>query len=489
MRKALKHVSVVGLSMFALLFGSTTWIQYFSAEDLNEHPLNTRSLREEITRHRGPILVDGTPIAQSVPVDDDYEYQREYGAEGMDPEVYASLTGFFSVVGGTHGLESTENTLLAGTDDALFLSQVSSWFTGEQPMGAAVSLTIDPAAQQAAWDALDGQKGAVVALDPKTGDVLAMVSTPGWDPNAVAVHDPAEANAAYQDLVADEDDPLYNRAIGGNLYPPGSTFKLVTAAAALESGDYTPDSTLPSPATLDLPQTSATISNSSRTACGPNDEVDLATSIEISCNTSFAWLGMELGPDAMAEQAEKFGFGADMSIPLGVTPSRFPEDTDEPQLAQSAIGQFEVRATPLQMAMVASAIANGGTLMTPQLVSEVRNARTLSLLEDPSPREFSKPVSPETAQALTDMMVSVTEDGTGTAGAIDGVDVAAKTGTAQHAEGAAPHAWFTSFAPADDPRVAVAVVVESGGSAGNQASGGRSAGPIAKAVMEAVIDQ
>ncbi|WP_349826614.1 peptidoglycan D,D-transpeptidase FtsI family protein [Brevibacterium litoralis] len=490
MLKPLRNVSLVGFVMFALLFGSTSWIQYFSAQRLAEDPLNTRGIREALDRHRGPLLVDGSPIASSVETEDGvYDYQRTYGSEGLDPEVYAAATGYFMVTNATTGLERTENSLLSGTDDALFFDQAGSWFTGQEPMGASVSLTLDPQAQQAAWDALGGQKGAVVALDPSTGDVLAMVSTPGWDPNDLAVHDSTAATEAYDALVEDEDDPLYNRAIAGNLYPPGSTFKLVTAAAALESGDYSADSVLPGPATLDLPQTSATISNSNRAACGPGDEVTLATSLEISCNTSFAQLGMDLGPEVMADQAAEFGFGRDLDIPLPVTPSSFPADTDEPQLAQSSIGQFEVRTTPMQMAMVASAIAGDGALMEPRLVAEVRNARTLDLIEQPSPREFSRPVSEETAATLTDMMVSVTESGTGTAGAIPGVDVAAKTGTAQHAEGAAPHAWFTSFAPADDPQVAVAVVVESGGNAGSEASGGSSAGPIAKAVMEAVIDQ
>ncbi|GAA4282599.1 penicillin-binding transpeptidase domain-containing protein [Brevibacterium daeguense] len=488
MNKPLRHVALVGFVMFALLFGSTSWIQYFQAENLREHELNNRTLIEELSRERGPILVDGTPIAYSVPVDDVYEFQRTYGADGMSPEMYANITGFFSVTNGATNLEKTENSLLAGTDDALFYDKITNWLTGRQPMGAAIEITVDPAAQKAAWDALGGQKGAAVALDPKTGDVLAMVSTPGWDPNALATHDHSAAQDAYDRLIADEDNPAYNRAIGGNLYPPGSTFKIVTAAAALESGEYEPDTMLDGPAELDLPQTTATIRNSGGGACG-SGTISLADSLRISCNTSFADLGMTLGQDAMETQAREFGFGEDMEIPLRVSASSFPADTNPPQLAQSALGQFEVRSTPLQMAMVSAAIANDGKLMHPQLIDQVRNARTLDLIEEPSPREFSRPVSGETAQELTDMMVSVVTDGTGSAGQIPGIDVAAKTGTAQHAEGAAPHAWYTSFAPADDPQVAVAVVVESGGRAGSEAYGGSTAGPIAKAVMEAVIKE
>lgn len=487
MNKPLKHVALVGFVMFALLFGSTSWIQYFQAQNLNEHELNNRTLLDELSRERGPILVDGTPIAYSVPVDDQYEFQRTYGAEGMPAEVYAGITGFFSITSGATGLEKTEHSMLSGTDDALFYENISSLLTGQDPAGAAIELTINPAAQKAAWDALGGQNGAVAAIDPSTGDVLALVSTPGWDPNAIATHDRDSALSSYEQLIADEDNPAYNRAIGGNLYPPGSTFKIVTAAAALESGDYTPDSMLEGPAQLPLPQTSATIGNSGGGACG-NGTTSLHDALRTSCNTAFASLGMELGSDTMSEQASKFGFGEGLDIPLSVTASSFPSDTNEPQLAQSALGQFEVRSTPLQMAMVSAAIANDGALMHPQLIDQVRNSRTLDLISEPSPRELSRAVSSDTAESLTTMMTSVVDSGTGTAGAIEGVDVAAKTGTAQHAEGAAPHAWFTSFAPADDPRVAVAVVVESGGNAGSEAYGGSTSGPIAKAVMEAVIN-
>lgn len=487
MNNPLKHVALVGFVMFALLFASTSAVQYFQAQNLREHELNNRTLIEELSRERGPILVDGTPIAYSVPVDNIYEYQRVYGAEGMPAEAYAAITGFFSIVYGATGLERTENSLLSGTDDALFYDNIGNLLTGQEPAGAAIEITIDPAVQRAAWNALGGQQGAVIALDPQTGDVLAMVSSPGWDPNPIASHDRETAQSAYEDLIQDDANPAYNRTIGGNLYPPGSTFKLVTAAAALESGEYEPDTLLPGPAVLDLPLTTATISNSGGGACG-SGTVTLTAALENSCNTAFADLGMELGPDVMSAQAGEFGFGESFEIPLQVSASSFPADTNPPQLAQSALGQFEVRSTPLQMAMVSAAVANGGTIMHPQLIDQVRNARTLDLVSEPSPREFSRPISGDTAQELSDMMVQVVEDGTGTAAQIPGVEVGGKTGTAQHAEGAAPHAWFTSFAPADDPQVAVAVVVESGGRAGSEAFGGSTAGPIAQAVMEAVIN-
>lgn len=489
MNTPLKHVAVVGFVMFAFLFGSTSYVQYFAAESLNENPLNNRTVIEELSRNRGPILVDGEPVALSNPVDDQFKFQRSYGSDNLPAKMYSPVTGFFSVTSGATGLERTEGSLLAGTDDKLFYDRISGWLTGQEPTGAAVELTLNSKAQRAAYQALEGQKGAAVAMNPKTGEVLALVSTPGFDPNDMATHDRKDAEAAYKSALKDPDKPLYNRAIGGNLYPPGSVFKLVTAAAAIESGDYNEDSEIDAPNALKLPQTSHTIKNAGGATCANGQKATLKHSIIKSCNTPIAKLGMDLGADAMNKQAEKFGFGDNFTIPLRVSASSFPESPNEPELAQSAIGQFEVKTTPLQVCMVSAAIANGGTEMRPNLISEVRNARTLETIDKPRPREYSRPISKDTARQLSDMMVDVVEKGTGTAASIPGVKVAGKTGTAQHAQGAAPHAWFTGFAPADDPQVAVAVVVESGGNAGNQASGGRVAGPIAKKIMEAVINE
>ena len=489
MKKPLTHIAVVGFVMFALLFGSTSWVQYVTADSLNNNPLNNRRILDQLARDRGPILVDGTPIAYSEPVDDKYKYQRKYGSDNLDPRAYASLTGYYSVVSGASGMERASGDYLSGDSDALFYDKVGSFFTGEQPRGAAVELTIDPKVQQAAWDGLGNQNGAAVALDPKTGKILAMASTPGWDPNALASHDSTEASQAFKNLEAADGKPAYNRAIGGNLYPPGSTFKVLVAAAALESGDSEPDSQLNGPATLDLPQTTATIGNSHPGACRNGGKPTLADSLAESCNTSFASLGMDLGQDAIAKQAEKFGFGEDLEIPLNVTPSSFPSDLNPPQLAQSSLGQYEVRSTPLQMAMMTAGIANGGKMMKPQLVDRVLNANTLEPISETRPSQMSRPVSGDTADKLTDMMTGVVENGTASVAKMGDTKVAAKTGTAQHAKGAAPHAWFISFAPADDPQVAVAVVVENGGNAGNEAYGATVAGPIAKNMMEAVVEK
>jgi penicillin-binding protein A len=483
MNTPLRRIAVVVVVMFLALMGAATWVQYVQAAQLNADPRNARTLYREYDNFRGPIVVAGEPIASSAPVDDSFGYLRSYAAGPL----YAHATGYYSVVYGPTGIERAANDLLTGTADSLFLSRIQDLVTGRQPQGSSVELTLDPAVQAAATEALGDQRGAVVALDPGTGAILAMVSSPTFDPNLLAGHDTSAVNEAYRVLNDDPAQPLVNRAIGGDTYPPGSTFKLVDAAAALEQG-LTPESPLPAPDVLPLPSSSATIGNFGGSSCGPGGSVTLAEALRISCNTAFAQLGLDLGDDALREQAERFGFGAPLSIPMRVTPSRFPEDPDLPQTALSAIGQYEVRATPLQMAMVSAAIANGGEQMEPYLVRTVRSP-DLEVVEEASPRVLRTSVSAGSAAALRDMMVQVVEDGTGTAARIPGVAVAGKTGTAQTTDDEAPHAWFTAFAPADAPQVAVAVVVENGGSSGNEATGGRVAAPIARAVIEAVLDR
>ncbi|SDQ22732.1 penicillin-binding protein 2 [Quadrisphaera sp. DSM 44207] len=483
MNGPLRRLSVIVVSLFVVLMGAGTWVQFVTAGRLQDDPRNSRALFAELGRERGPILVEGEAVALSEEVDDRFRYQRLYPAGPL----WAHATGVYSVVFGATGLEEAANDLLSGTSDDLFYRRLSDLLTGREPGGAVVETTLDAAVQEAAAQALGDQEGAVVALDPRTGEVLAMVSSPSYDPNALASHDAEAVRAARQELLEDPGDPLVNRAIGGDLYPPGSVFKLVTAAAALEAGS-TPESALTGVAELDLPQTTATIGNSGGGGCGSGGQVSLADALRVSCNTAFAALGMELGTDALVERARAFGFGEELSIPLRVTPSSVPASMAPPQLAQASIGQYEVRVTPLQVAVLSAAVANGGVVMRPNLVSAVRGD-DLEVLQAPEPTELGRATSEQTAQALTAMMVGVVESGTGTAAQVDGVQVAGKTGTAQHAEGRAPHAWFTGFAPAGDPRVAVAVVVEEGGSAGDQASGGRTAAPIAREVVEAVLAQ
>ena len=484
MNAPIRRLSAVVALLFAILLVSSTWIQYVQAKELQERPDNRRTLLATYARERGQILVDGTPVALSKPTNDELKWLRTYPKARQYPHV----TGYYSFVYGPGGgLEASENALLSGQSDKLFYRRVSDMLTGRKAAGASLETTINPKAQEAADKALGDQRGAVVALDPKTGAVLAMVSHPDYDPSSLTSHDTKKVVASWKKLNADPDRPLVNRAISGNLYPPGSTFKIVTAAAALSSGKYTEESQIPGPAVLDLPETSADLPNAAgEGACGPNNKTTLKHALEISCNTAFGWLGMQVGADALRSQAAKFGVGDSLSIPMRVTPSSIPDQLDKPQLAQSAIGQYDVRVTPLQVAMISSAVANRGVVMKPYLVKSVLSS-DLDTIEETSPSQLSQAVSADTASALTRMMEAVVQSGTGQAAQIPGVSVAGKTGTAQHAKGAAPHAWFTGFAPADDPQVAVAVVVEDGGSVGNEAYGGRVAAPIAKAVMEAVV--
>lgn len=481
MNTPLRRLATMVLLMFVVLAGGATWVQVAQAESLNNDSRNVRTLYREFGSARGPIVAGGTAIASSVPVDDPFRYQRTYA----DGDLYSAVTGFYSIANGRSQLESAENDALTGRGDQLFFSRLRDLLTGRSPEGAAVETTILPAAQQAARSALGDQQGAVVALDPTTGAILALVSTPGFDPNALSVHDSSQASDAYQQLAAAEGNPLRSNATQER-YPPGSTFKLVTAAAALASGRFAPDTPVASPRELTLPGTSATIQNFGGSSCG-GDTIPLADALRVSCNTAFAQLGMDLGDDAIREQAEAFGFGDEgLTVPLQVVGSVFPADLGAPETAQSAIGQRDVQATPLQMAMVAAGIANGGSVMRPYLVQTVR-AADLSVVDEAEPQEYSRAMTSTNAAALRDMMVNVVEHGTGTAARISGVSVAGKTGTAQTSEGAAPHAWFTAFAPADAPRVAVAVIVEHGGSLGNEATGGAVAAPIARAVIEAVL--
>ena len=481
MNTPLRRLATVVTVMFLALMMSATWVQFVQAPTLNSDQRNVRTLYREFGNFRGPIVAGGDAIASSTPVDDSFGYQRAY-ANGI---LYAPVTGYYSIVFGRTGIEEWYNTELNGSADSLFYERLQDLVTGRQTRGASVELTIDPAVQQAAWDALGDQRGAVVALDPTTGAILAMVSKPSYDPNVLTSHDLASVRTAWDTLLADPGDPLINRAIAGDTYPPGSTFKLVTAAAALENG-FTAQTPVAAPRELTLPQTSTVLHNFGNAACSSTGAMTLADALRISCNTAFAQIGVDLGADELRAQAEAFGFDSPLNVPMDVTESRFPADPDAPQTALSAIGQFEVRVTPLQVAMVAAAIGNGGVQMTPYLVQAVRS-QDLTVVAETEPSELGRPVSGSTAAQLRDMMIGVVANGTGQRAQIAGVTVAGKTGTAQTTDDVAPHAWFTAFAPAEAPRVAVAVVVENGGSMGSEATGGAVAAPIARAVIEAAL--
>ncbi|HET7689084.1 MAG TPA: penicillin-binding protein 2 [Nocardioidaceae bacterium] len=488
MNRPIRTMSVFCALLFAALLVNATYLQYFKSESLNERADNRRVTDAEFSRERGAILVAGNPIAESRPTDDRFKFQRVYNKRFR----YAHLTGFFSYTFGRNGVEQTENTILSGSDSRLFVNRVIDMIKDSQPKGGSVTLTIDPAAQDAAYDGVQAlgpsAKAAVVAIEPRTGKILAMVSNPTYDPNLLASHDLDEVAKSWERLINSPDNPIQNRSIQERL-PPGSTFKLVTAAAALANG-FRPDSMVPGGATLDLPQTDKTLPNSGGGTCG-GDRITLTRALDVSCNVAFGWLGLELGADKLRDQAEKFGFDQHYLDDLnGQVDSVFP-DPDEPQTALSAIGQFEVAATPLQMAMVVAGIANDGQVMRPYLVDEER-APDLSVLHkaDPQPLSGGPAMSPADAAELQRMMVSVVEQGTGVTAQIPGVEVGGKTGTAQSTPERPPYAWFVSFARVGGQvPVAVAVLVQDAGVQRDQISGSGLAAPIAKAVMEAVLNR
>ncbi|MDQ4040081.1 MAG: penicillin-binding protein 2 [Actinomycetota bacterium] len=481
MNAPVRKIAISVLVLFTLLIINANVIQVIQADSLRTDSGNTRVLIEEYSRQRGSIVVAGQPIATSVPTDDALQYLRQYPAG----PVYAPATGFYSLIFGGSALERTENDLLAGSDDRLLVRRITDLFTGRDPKGANVQLTLNPAAQQAAFDALQGVTGAAVALDPRTGAILAMASTPSYDPNLLSSHEPAAIREYAAQLDAAEPDPRLNRAIQDN-FPPGSVFKTVIAAAALSDG-YTPDTVLPAPDVLELPGTSATLRNFGGSSCSGSGEQSLIDALTISCNTAFAQLGIDLGEERVREMAAGFGIdGTGFAMPLPVSPSVLGDIESEAALGQSSIGQRDVRLTPLNAAMIASCIANDGQLMTPYLVSGIQGP-DLSVLDETDPEVFSDPIDARVANDLTTMMVSVVEDGSGQAAQIDGIEVAGKTGTAEVSEGVNPHTWFIGFAPADDPQIAVAVFVANGGSSASEQTGGRVSAPIGRAIIEAAL--
>ncbi|CAN5588589.1 penicillin-binding transpeptidase domain-containing protein [soil metagenome] len=483
MTRELRRLSIVMLLMFLALFASTSVIQVVQAETLAENTRNTRALYDSYEVQRGSIIASGAAIASSVPSDDVFAWQRVY----VDADMWAPVTGYINpVLGAATGIEQATNQELSGTAGAQFLARIDRILTGQPPRGSNVELTVDSVVQRAAYDALGDLQGAVIAIEPATGRVLAMVTSPSFDTNLLASHDTGEVNDVYDALNADSANPLYNRAIGGDLNPPGSTFKLVVASAALASGDYTPASTLPNPASYQLPQSSNVIFNASGGACGPGDTVTIADALRLSCNIPFAELAVQLGDTAIREEADKYGFNTSFSMPLDSTASSYPRALDDPQTALTGFGQGQVTATPLQMAMVSAGIANEGVVMNPRMVDRVIGA-DLSVERTFDDTEFGRALEAGTAAELVAMMVANVSDGAASGATMDGVDVGGKTGTAENGSGQPYTLWFTGFAPAENPQVSVAVVVEDGGGQGQSGSGNTIAAPIAKKVMEAVL--
>jgi peptidoglycan glycosyltransferase len=482
-----RRIAIAVMAMVLLLMANLTYVQVVKAGDYRDDPRNQRVLLAEYGRKRGQISAGNEILADSVPTDDALQYQRQY----PDGPVYAPLTGYYSVIYGASGLERATDGVLNGSDDRLFVRRLSDLITGRDPSGGNVVLTIDPAVQKAAFDALDskGYTGSVVALRPQTGEILAMVSTPSYDPSPLASHKAGDQKNAWSSLNDASPSVLNNRAIS-ETYPPGSTFKLIDTAAALSSGQFTPDSQLTAARQITLQGTNTTLQNFNGNQCGSGQTASLRDALQRSCNTAFATLAADLGEQAIRDQATAFGIGQAVEpIPLTVQPSTVGDIPDVASLEQSAIGQRDVALTPLQNAMVVAAIANGGQVMQPHLVKEIQGPE-LQTVQTTDPDRIGQAVDGGVARTITDLMVN-NENSYSNSGKITGVQIAAKTGTAEHGadpKSTPPHVWYVAFAPAYDPQVAVAVLVENGGDRNNlEATGGLVAAPIGRAVIRAAL--
>ncbi len=496
MERRIGRLGIGLLMLFMALIAQLTWLQVINGPHLANHPGNTRNAVRDFGQLRGSIITaDGVVIAKSVRNPNrqsKYTYLREY----PEAKRYAHVAGYFSFTYGTVGLERQYNSVLAGRQGALVLSKDKiSQLLEDRVEVSDLTLTVDDTVQRAAQQGLNGRRGAVVAIDIRTGAVLAVYSLPTFDPNPLAAIDQDSVIEAWKQLEAQDGDPTLARA-WRQVYPPGSTFKTITTAAALTTEVAGPDTVYPVLSELRLPLSTRPLKNFGGSSCGGT----LRDSFVVSCNTSFAQLGLDLGAENLSTQAQDFGFGKRPPLDTAPAPvaSRFPAvdffTRNTPALAQSAIGQSEVAATPLQMALVAAGIANGGKVPRPYLVARVQE-RSGAVVSTADPETWLTAISPETAAQLTDMMEQAVVSGTGTRAQIDGIRVAAKTGTAQTTPGdstdGAPaklrsHAWTIGFAPVEAPRVAVAVIIENQNEV-SSTTGGRIAAPVLKTVLEAAL--
>ncbi|GGV73430.1 peptidoglycan D,D-transpeptidase FtsI family protein [Streptomyces massasporeus] len=488
MNKPLRRIAIFcGLLILTLLIRDN-WIQYVQAEELRTDKNNRRVIIARYASPRGDIIVNGKPITGSAETSgSDFKFKRTY----KDGPMWAPVTGYASQAFGASQIENLEDGILTGNDDRLFFRNTLDMLTGKKQQGGNVVTTLNAAAQKAAYNGLkrQGGKGSVVALDPSTGKILALASYPSYDPSSFAGNSTSKDGGAWNKLQKknNPDDPMLNRALR-ETYPPGSTFKVVTAAAALEDGLYTSaDAKTDSPDPWIMKGTTTKLPNEGNIPC---ENATLRVALQYSCNTVFGKIGSDLGNDKMLDMAKKFGFDEEQFTPVRANASVFSDKMNPSQTALSSIGQFNTAATPLQMAMVASAVANDGKLMKPYMVDELQSPG-VDPIEKTDPEELSQPLSAENAQILQSMMETVVDKGTGSNAKIDGVKVGGKTGTAQHGvdNSENPYAWFISYAKDEDGSspVAVAVVVEDDNAVRDDISGGGLAAPIARNVMEAVI--
>ncbi|MGW0614600.1 peptidoglycan D,D-transpeptidase FtsI family protein [Streptomyces sp. NPDC002788] len=483
MNKTIRRASVFTLLLVLALLVRATWVQFYEGQALADDKSNRRNAIETYSQPLGNIIVGGRSVTGSAPTKgSDLKYKRTY----TDGRLYAAVTGYASQAYAPTQLEGIYADLLNGTDNRL--KTVMDTLTNQRADPGNVVTSIDPNVQKAAYDALGGKKGGAVAIDPKTGKILAVVSTPSYDPSSLT--DANTAGTAWKKLTSDPEKPLVNRALRQPL-PPGSTFKLVVAAAALEDGLYSSvDEKTDSPNPYPLPGTSRLLDNENPNA--PCENASIRVALEYSCNNVFGKMAVDLGQDKVKAMAEKFGFNDDrQDVPVRAYTSVYPSGMYPSETALTGIGQFDVTATPLQMAMVSAAIANGGKLVSPHMVSQITNGGG-DVLQDYDDKAGTKEiVSSSTAEQLQSAMQTVVEEGTGTNAQVPGATVGGKTGTAQHGENNSktPYAWFTSYGKSGSSgkEVAVAVVVEQSDAARSEVSGNGLAAPVAKAMMEAAL--
>lgn len=490
MNTPVRRVALAVMVMVVALIANATYVQVFRADSLRSDPRNSRILLDEYSRQRGQISAAGQVLAASVATNSRYKFQRTYPVDPNNPNspfAYAPVTGYYSLIFSSSGLERVEDSILNGSDGRLFSRRLFDMVAGRDPRGGNVVTTLNPVVQQVAYDQLasNGYQGSVVALDPRTGAILAMASTPTYDPNLLASHDPAVHNAAWAELRDNPATPLVNRATMAT-YPPGSTFKVVVTATALEEG-VTPSTEFTAAPRITLPGTTATLENYGGSNCGSGSTATLLEAFRRSCNTAFVQMGVDMGAEKLRQVSTAFGLeSGQWDVPLPVAESKLGPLPDLAAVGQSSIGQRDVALTPLQNAVIAATIANDGVRMEPHLVHQLQGP-DLSVLSTTEPREVTRAVSPQIAQTLTQLMIA-SEQNTG--GTIPALQIASKTGTAEHGtdpRSTPPHTWYIAFAPANDPKVAVAVIVESGGGRGLSATGGSVAAPVGRAVIQAAL--
>lgn len=489
MDRRIRRLGIFLILLFGLLFLQLNNLQVFQASKLDNKPGNVLTASSTNIEPRGQIVSrNGTVLAESVPVSDKYHYQRKYPYGSL----YADITGFDSIIYGTDGIESSYNKyLVAQPNPITSLSDIFS--NNKKYVTNTVVLSVSAKLQQQAEKSLGKLKGAVVAIDPSTGAILAMYSSPSYNPNLLASHSAASVEKAWHTYQSDPTQPMLNRAYRRD-YPPGSTFKIVTTSAIFAHDPSLALKVWPYQTQISLPDTTSTLSNYAHESCGGT----LANALAVSCDTTYAQIGLKLGATNLYNEATSFGFDQVPPLDLpGVAAAQFPKASsfarNLPGVAYSAIGQENVSATALQMALVGAGIANHGAIMAPHLMSQIRNSQA-QVIKSYVPRIWKQATSASTASEVTKLMIGVVKNGTAQGIAIPGVEIAAKTGTAQtnlvassNLSSGGSDNWMVAFAPAQNPKIAVAVVVPAQTGLSFNSTGAAYAGPVVKAMIQTAL--